>query len=71
MLHQKTRELYGPAQDTPTPTPVPLVPETETDKPKPPAPAPAAKKKPVVEIRRAVPNKRSFWSRLRADKSRA
>jgi hypothetical protein len=71
MLHQKTRELYGPAQDAPPPTPVPLIPETEAVKPKPPPPAPTIKKKPTVEIRRAIPNKRSFWSRNRTDKSRA
>jgi len=69
MLHQKTREIYGPAQDSPSATPA--QPEKEADKPKPPAPAPATKKKPTVEIRRAIPNKRSFWSRFRTDKSRA
>ena len=68
MLHQKTRELYGPA-DAPPPT-TPVQPEKEADKPKP-APAPTAKKKPTVEIRRAIPNKPSFWSRFRTDKSRA
>lgn len=68
MLHQKTRELYGPA-DAPPPT-TPAQPEKEADKPKP-APAVSAKKKPTVEIRRAVPNKPSFWSRLRTDKTRA
>jgi len=70
MLHQKTRELYGPA-DAPPPTPIPLVPETEAAKPKQPPPPPTIKKKPTVEIRRAIPNKRSFWSRNRTDKSRA
>jgi hypothetical protein len=73
MLHQKTRELYGPAQDAPPPTPIPLVPETEATKPKqkPPAPPPTTKQKPTVEIRRAIPNKRPSLSRGRADKSRA
>ena len=72
MLHQKTRELYGPAQEGPPPAPVPLIPETETEKPKqkPPAPPPTTKKQPTVEIRRAIPNKRSFWSRGPKDKSR-
>lgn len=77
MLHQKTRELYGPAQtqDSPPPTP-PAAPEKEKEavKPKsapPPAPAASSKKKPVVEIRRAVPNKPSFWNRFRGDKTRA
>ena len=69
MLHQKTRELYGPA-DAPPATPPPVQPKKETDKPKP-APASTTTKKPVVEIRRAVPSKPSFWSRFRADKSRA
>lgn len=77
MLHQKTREIYGPAQtqDSPPPTP-PAAPEKEKEavKPKsapPPAPAASSKKKPVVEIRRAVPNKPSFWNRFRGDKTRA
>ncbi|WP_395744731.1 hypothetical protein [Prosthecobacter sp.] len=70
MLHQKTRELYGPAQqDTPPATPSPAKPEKESEKQK---PAPAANKKhPTVEIRRATPSKPSFWSRFRTDKSRA
>ncbi len=77
MLHQKTREIYGPAQtqDSPPPTP-PAAPEKEKEavKPKsapPPTPAAASKKKPVVEIRRAIPSKPSFWNRFRGDKSRA
>ncbi|MBN8421942.1 MAG: hypothetical protein J0L73_23700 [Verrucomicrobia bacterium] len=70
MLHQKTRELYGPA-DAPPATPSPAQPEKGTDKAKSPPPPPATTKKPVVEIRRAVPNKPSFWSRFKTDKSRA
>ena len=77
MLHQKTREFYGPAQpqDSP-PATAPAQPEKENEaaKPKaapPPAPAPSSKKKPVVEIRRAIPSKSSFWSRFRGDKTRA
>lgn len=69
MMHQKTRELYGPA-DTPPATVTPAKPEKESEKPKP-APATAGKKAPLVEIRRAVPNKKSFWSRFRTDKTRA
>ncbi len=69
MLHQKTRELYGPAApDAPPATPTPAKSEKESEKPK---PAPAThKKSPTVEIRRAVPTKPSFWSRFRTDKSR-
>ncbi|WP_395753265.1 hypothetical protein [Prosthecobacter sp.] len=74
MMHQKTRELYGPA-DSPPPPPAtvsPAKPEKEAEKPKPaPQPSSKTKKSPIVEIRRAVPNKKSFWSRFRADKSRA
>ncbi|MCF7789368.1 MAG: hypothetical protein K9N47_24820 [Prosthecobacter sp.] len=69
MLHQKTRELYGPA-DAPPATPTPAQPEKESDKSKSPPP-PAVTKKPIVEIRRAVPHKPSFWSRFKTDKSRA
>lgn len=69
MLHQKTREIYGPATNTPPETPAP--PAKEADKPKTSAPAPAASKKPTVEIRRAIPNKKSFWDRFRTDKTRA
>lgn len=69
MLHQKTRELYGPA-DAPPATPAPAQPEKATDKPKP-TPPPAVTKKPTVEIRRAVPSKPSFWHRFKTDKSRA
>ena len=70
MMHQKTRELYGPATpDAPPATLTPAKPEKEADKPK---PAPASKKEsPTVQIRRALPAKPSFWSRFRADKSRA
>ncbi|MBB5031624.1 DEAD/DEAH box helicase family protein [Prosthecobacter vanneervenii] len=78
MLHQKTRELYGPAQtqDSPPATP-PVQPEKDKEavKPKsappPTAPAVSSKKKPVVEIRRAIPSKPSFWNRFRGDKTRA
>ncbi|MDB6003564.1 MAG: hypothetical protein JWR15_551 [Prosthecobacter sp.] len=69
MMHQKTRDLYGPA-DAPPATVTPAKPEKESDKPKPP-PATTAKKGPLVEIRRAAPNKKSFWSRFRTDKTRA
>ncbi len=68
MLHQKTRELYGPA-DAPPATPTPAPPEKPAEKPKS-APTPTSKSKPVVEIRRAVPAKPSFWSRFKTDKSR-
>ncbi len=70
MMHQKTRELYGPATpDAPPATVTPAKPEKESEKPK---PAPVSRKKsPTVEIRRAVPSKPSFWSRFRKDKSRA
>lgn len=61
MLHQQTREIYGPA--TPAPD-------------SPPAPKPEAKplkqaKKPsqAIEVRKAVPSKKSFWSR--SDRTRA
>ena len=69
MLHQKTRELYGPA-DAPPATPAPAQPEKEADKPKSPPP-PTVTKKPTVEIRRAVPAKPSLWNRFKTDKSRA
>lgn len=69
MLHQKTRELYGPA-DAPPATPPPAQPQKDADKPKS-SPPPTVTKKPVVEIRRAVPTKPSFWSRFKTDKSRA
>ena len=69
MLHQKTRELYGPA-DAPPATPAPAQPEKAADKPKSPPP-PTVTKKPTVEIRRAVPSKPSFWNRFKTDKSRA
>jgi hypothetical protein len=68
MLHQKTREMYGPA-DAPPATVTPAKPEKESEKPKP-TPATTGKKGPLVEIRRAVPNKKSFWSRVRTDKTR-
>lgn len=61
MLHQKTRELYGPA-DSPPATPQPA-PEKAADKPKATPPTTASKKPPAIEVRRAVPNKKSFWSR--------
>lgn len=69
MLHQKTRELYGPA-DAPPATPAPSQPEKATDKPKSPPP-PTVTKKPTVEIRRAIPSKPSIWNRFKTDKSRA
>ncbi len=75
MLHQKTRELYGPAtppadSNPPAPPPAAVKP---ADKPKetPPAPASKTKKPPMVEIRTAEPQKKSFWSRFRTDKTRA
>jgi anti-sigma factor RsiW len=75
MLHQKTRELYGPAappadNNPPAPPPAAVKP---ADKPKetPPAPASKTKKPPMVEIRTAEPQKKSFWSRFRTDKTRA
>jgi hypothetical protein len=72
LLHQKTRELYGPANapaDSPPPTPPPAAkPAEKTKTSSPPA---TAKKPPAVEIRRAIPNKKSFWSRFRTDKTRA
>lgn len=72
MMHQKTRELYGPA-DAPPATPPPAQPEKPAkpaDKPKS-APPPTTAKKPTVEIRRAVPAKPSFWKRYKPDKSKA
>ena len=69
MLHQKTRELYGPA-DAPPATPAPAQPEKAADKPKSPPP-PKVTKKTNVEIHRVEPGKPSFWSRFKTDKSRA
>ncbi len=66
MLHQKTRELYGPA-DSPPAAPQPAAPEKSSDKPK--ATPPATQKPSGIEVRRAVPNKKSFWGRT--DKTRA
>lgn len=74
MLHQKTREIYGPATppSADNPPATPAVPEKAADKPKnSPPPTTAAKKPPMVEIRKAVPSKPSFWSRFRKDKTRA
>jgi hypothetical protein len=65
MLHQKTREIYGPAQQDAPPAPQPQ-PEKPADKPKSSPPPTTAKKNPPVEIRRAIPNKKSFWSKTRA-----
>jgi len=75
MLHQKTREVYGPAAapsaaTPPTSPPPQTTPEKAKDAP-PPPPAAASKKPAMVEIRRAVPQKKSFWSRFRTDKTRA
>lgn len=81
MLHQQTREVYGPAATPPdasTNTPPPTKPEpasakekgAEKSKSTPPATT-AAAKPPAVEIRRAVPARKSFWSRFRTDKTRA
>lgn len=78
MLHQQTREAYGPAT-APVPnvnsnTPPPTKPEPtkeKSDKAKSSPPTTAATKPPAVEIRRAVPAKKSFWGRFRADKTRA
>lgn len=68
MLHQKTREIYGPADSPPS---TQAQPQKESEKPKP-TPAPTtAQKSSAVEIRRAIPNKKSFWSRFRTDKTRA
>lgn len=69
MLHQKTRELYGPA-DAPPATPAPAQPEKAADKPKS-SPPPAETKKPTAKIHQAEPGKPSFWSRFKTDKSRA
>lgn len=68
MLHQKTREMYGPATPPPA-SPPPAKPKDTQDSP--PPSTTAAKSKPMVEIRRAVPNKPSFWSRFKTDKTRA
>lgn len=75
MLHQKTREIYGPATppsaDSPPATP-PAAPEKASGKPKNTPPQTTTPKKPsMVEIRRAVPSKPSFWSRFRKDKTQA
>ncbi|MBL9180461.1 MAG: hypothetical protein JNM65_20535 [Verrucomicrobiaceae bacterium] len=75
MLHQKTREIYGPATppsaDSPSATP-PAAPEKASGKPKDTPPQTATPKKPsMVEIRRAVPSKPSFWGRFRKDKTQA
>lgn len=73
MLHQQTREAYGPAPAASTPPETKPQPAPGTDKPKTSAPAPttASKKAPAVEIRRAEPNRKSFWSRFKTDKTRA
>ncbi len=68
MLHQKTRELYGPAP-APDAAPTPPKPDKAADQPKPAPSANTAKKNLPVEIRKALPNKKSFWSRT--DKTRA
>ncbi|MEZ5385738.1 MAG: hypothetical protein R3F13_09500 [Prosthecobacter sp.] len=67
MLHQKTRELYGPANTPPAPSPDV---EQKKSKDSPPPTTTASKSKPMIEIRRAVPEKKSFWSRFRTDKTR-
>lgn len=74
MLHQQTREIYGPANaptpaDAPPATPAPAA--KPADAPKSSPPPPPTVKKPMVEIRRAIPNKKSFWDRFRTDKTRA
>lgn len=72
MLHQQTREMYGPAPAASTPPETKPQPANDEAKPKTtPTPTTASKKAPSVEIRRAVPNKKPFWSRFRADKTRA
>jgi hypothetical protein len=78
MLHQQTRELYGPAPGSnapPTSSQPPATPgKPAAAKPKdapPPTPAVKTKKAPMVEIRKAIPQKKSFWSRFRTDKTRA
>ncbi len=68
MLHQKTREIYGPANAPPA-SPPPS--EPEKNKQSPPSTTTAAKSKPMIEIRRATPSKPSFWSRFKTDKTRA
>lgn len=75
MLHQKTRELYGPAapsaDNNPPATPPAAVKPADKPKETPPSPASKTKKTPMVEIRKAEPQKKSFWSRFRTDKTRA
>jgi hypothetical protein len=78
MLHQQTREIYGPApagKAAPTASQPPATPgKPAAAKPKdapPPTPAVKTKKAPVVEIRKALPQQKSFWNRFRTDKTRA
>ncbi|WP_395718083.1 hypothetical protein [Prosthecobacter sp.] len=73
MLHQKTREIYGPANAPAENPPVPqpkVEKEPEKTKSAPPSTS-AVTKKPMIEVRRALPSKPSFWSRFRKDKTRA
>lgn len=67
MLHQQTRELYGPATDSSTPPPPAKTKEEET-KTKPVEPK---KKTTTAETPPAKPEKKSFWSRRSADKGKA
>lgn len=80
MLHQQTREAYGPANAPvpdvnssapPATKPEPAKEKTPEKTKATPPPTTAATKPPAVEIRRALPNKKSFWSRFRTDKTRA
>ncbi len=80
MLHQQTRDAYGPANapvpDVNSSTPPATKPEPAKEKgaektKSAPPPTTAASKPPAVEIRRATPGKKSFWSRFRTDKTRA
>jgi hypothetical protein len=75
MLHQKTREIYGPANAPadapPLPAPQPKADKAPEKTKSSPPPTTAAAKKPMIEVRRAVPSKPSFWSRFRKDKTRA
>ena len=75
MLHQKTREIYGPAnsplENPPAPAPQPKAEKAPEKAKSTPPPTTPASKKPMIEVRRAVPNKPSFWSRFRKDKTRA
>jgi hypothetical protein len=73
LLHQQTREIYGPA-NAPAEAPPPATPDKKPDaktKDSPPPSATAAKDKPMVEIRKDLRPRKSFWSRFKTDKTRA